>query len=249
MELKEVKLSEPVAQHFIKQGYEVYYEIPCWQRCIDIVAIKKEGFVIAIELKYRYCKKAVLQAISNSLAADISYIAIGNKPRGKSLSFCAKYNIGVILVNNGIEILQEANQNKNGDIWKQDLIEICKRNAGNGQAGKPNLAGVGPAQECQRAVEKYLKQNPDATWKQIFKEVPNHYASPQSMRQSLDNLAYWQYLKKQYAGKTCCECSHCQGAVISGHILKKEGYCLVKCKNRRPTSKACINFKGRKANR
>ena len=230
MRLHEVKLSRPVKEYFEALGFTVYFEIPELQRVVDIIALK-DTQIIAIELKMGYCKKVLRQSRLNCLFADRSYIAIKSKPRSENILNCRKNNIGILLVRGTlIEVLSEAVENHPSAHWRESVIESCRRNEGNNIAGLPCQKGIGHAIDVNKTVGEYLKVNPDATWKQIFANVPNHYASPASMRQSLERHRHFEYLLEKYKDRKCGECCR----------QKNKG--CPKGRNRKAGSKVCINF-------
>ncbi len=234
MLLNEITLSKPVQEYFERLGYRVYFEIPELQRVVDIVAVKKDE-VVAVELKMGYCKKALYQARINTLFADRSYIAVKSKPREENVLKCQKLNVGILLVrNNEIAILLEATKTKYGPLsgHRKSVIESCERNKDNALAGMPCQKGVGPAIEVNKAVVEYFKLHPKSSWKEAFANVPNHYASAASMRQSIEKFNHREYLKERYKDKKCGECER----------LTNNWYSCHKSKNRRVTSKACIDF-------
>jgi hypothetical protein len=230
MNLHEIKLFEPVKRYLDDMGYKVHCEVPELQRVVDIVAFK-ESLVISVELKVGFCKKALRQAYINCLFADKSYIAIKRRPRPENILSCQKSHIGIlIVVGMNVEVLSEAVENNPSEYYKKRAIESCKHSECNNIAGLPCQKGIGPAIDVSKSVEKYIQQNPNAKWKQIFSAVPNHYASPSSMKQSLEKHRHFEYLKEKYKDNKCEECHR-----------QKTGSCP-KGNNRKNTSKACINF-------
>jgi hypothetical protein len=55
--------------------------------------------------------------------------------------------------------------------------------------GVPNMLGIGIAQDVQRRVDAYRLAHPNATWKEIYKNVPSHYDSFKNMYSSLRSNA------------------------------------------------------------
>ena len=54
-------------------------------------------------------------------------------------------------------------------------------------AGLPTLSGVGPAIDCFKRIKLYLQSHPDAAWKEIYKNVANHYHTLNTMRSAMKN--------------------------------------------------------------
>lgn len=234
MNLNEINLSKPVQEYFEGMGHKVYFEIPELQRVVDIIAIK-DNLVVAVELKMGYCKKALYQARINTLFADRSYLALKSKPREENILKCKKLSIGILLIKGGEVItLLEAAKTKYGPLsgHRNSAIESCERNKDNTLAGMPCQKGVGPAIEVNRAIDEYTKLHPKAAWKEIYANVPNHYASAASMRQSIEKFNHREYLKEKYKDRKCGECESLTSSWQSCH----------RSKNRRATSKACIDF-------
>jgi hypothetical protein len=69
--------------------------------------------------------------------------------------------------------------------YRVKILDRLRRMESGGIAGLPNIKGTGPAQSVYDRIVEYRRENPKATWKAMFEVVPNHYASFQSMRQSL----------------------------------------------------------------
>jgi hypothetical protein len=206
-----------------------------WQHSsrTDIVGLKDKE-LIAVELKQGCRGLAFNQAYRNQCFSDKSYVAVAIRPRAKTVARYKEHHIGIILVSgDAVSVISEAEQNNVISYRKDDTIKILERFKNNTVAGLPCQSGVGEAQECLKAVMVYREKNPDAPWRAIFREVKNHYASPASMRQSLEKLQFFRMLKEKYAGKTCGDCER---------RMTEKGYCSAKNRNRQVASKACINF-------
>ena len=79
-----------------KLGARLAYEVPLYERFLDMVAVQ-ESLVVAIELKVRDWRGAVRQAAVAQLAADEAYIAI-----------CSRYAVSVdraLLYSTGIGLI------------------------------------------------------------------------------------------------------------------------------------------------
>jgi hypothetical protein len=58
----------------------------------------------------------------------------------------------------------------NGKGWDQTIV-----------GGVPNRLGIGVAQDVQRRVDQYPVAHPNATWNEIYENVPSHYHSFRNM--------------------------------------------------------------------
>jgi hypothetical protein len=186
--LTEVNLAQPVADYFTARGYQYAQE---WFN-IDFVFLKGEQ-IIAVELKKSLSKKVIQQAARAYFDAHLAYCAMPSKPRPESIERARKAGVGVMLVRpEGVEILLEAPVNEwMSKHYVARNLRLLKEAAAAGYlgqeiiAGRPNMAGEGPAQKCKIRVNEYLKKNPKATWKEIYTNVDNHYSSARSMQSAL----------------------------------------------------------------
>ena len=98
----ELELFKPVYDYFKKNGFKVRGEIKIGFHRADLVAFKDEE-VIAVELKLRDWKKAIIQAKNYQFGSDLVYIAV---PLQKSYNILRKAEhifkkegIGLLVVN------------------------------------------------------------------------------------------------------------------------------------------------------
>ena len=98
----ELELIKPVSDYFKKNGYKVRYEIKIGFCRADIVVFK-DGKTIAVELKIRNWKKAIIQAKNYQLGCDYVYLAVPllrvyNILR-KAEFYLKKEGIGLLVIN------------------------------------------------------------------------------------------------------------------------------------------------------
>ena len=98
----ELELFKPVCDYFKKKGYKVRREIKIGFHRADLVAFKNDE-VLAVELKLRDWKKAIIQTKNYQLGSDYVYIAV---PLLKSYNILRKAEhifkkegIGLLVVN------------------------------------------------------------------------------------------------------------------------------------------------------
>ncbi len=99
----ELELIKPVVDYFKNQGYKVSQEVRIGFFRADIVAFK-EGSVVAVELKLKNWKRAIIQAKNYQLGADFVYLAI---PLMKSYSILRKAQIKLEKEGIGLLIINE----------------------------------------------------------------------------------------------------------------------------------------------
>lgn len=183
-ELRETKLYPPVKAWLEEQGYIVFPEL--WDR--DIVAHKGDH-IIVIELKMTLSRAVYCQLSRAASYANELYAAVPTKPR--SVEMFRQRGYGILRVSEGVEcILPAATKDGYPAAHRHACaIETLRsRKPLTVQAGMPTLAGTGPAQRCAAAVREYLKANPTAGWKEIFRDVPNHYLHYRSMRGAMPTI-------------------------------------------------------------
>ena len=72
---QELELIKPLSDYFKKQGYIIKHEVKIGFCRADLIAFKKDE-VIAIELKLKDWKKAMIQLKNYQLGADFVYLAV-----------------------------------------------------------------------------------------------------------------------------------------------------------------------------
>lgn len=196
MQLREAALFPAVKAWLEARGYAVYAEVPFYSSCIDVVGTKGKS-IVAVELKTSLTRKVLCQASLNQLFTRESYAAVATRPR--KLDQAREAGVGVLSVHDGrvAVLLDSAGPYTPNPHHVKRILEYCQGEPGDGVGGKPCLLGQGPAQDCKRRVEEYREKHPKATWREIFAAVPNHYASHNSMRQSLTiGLARYAHLRE-----------------------------------------------------
>jgi len=198
--VKEADLYKPVKEWLEGQGFKVYPEVPWSSRSIDVVGIKGE-VVVGVEMKLSLTKSLIQQIITLGLACQRVYVALSTRPRDPSR--VGRHGVGILRITRGrVEVLLKAKRSKVFyESWRNLLVSTCSRMTGDGVGGVPCLDGVGPAQDCKRRVDQYKKKHPQATWRELYEKVPNHYASHRSMANALTTglelRAHWKKLRKK----------------------------------------------------
>lgn len=99
---------EEVAKPFLNNNFRNYiWQVPFFNKVIDLVAIDNQNNLVGIEFKLKDWKKALKQAITNSNAFDYLYVCV---PGGKyTLSLIEKANelgIGVMIYNSEVNTIR-----------------------------------------------------------------------------------------------------------------------------------------------
>ncbi len=115
------------------------------------------------------------------------------------IEFCRSNGIGILQVLPYGNIFY-ALENKYKEPWR--VFDFSQYNEDeNDEAGLPYQKGVSAGYMELKAIKEYVKDNPDADWKDIFKNVQNHYSSPQSLAGSMKQ---WRgFSLKDYKKEIC----------------------------------------------
>lgn len=188
MNLQEYKLYQPVKTWLIENDFEVFPEVQksYSARMIDVVG-KREDTLYLIELKMFATKTLLAQCIDSRMDSEFVFGAVASQPKPETIEKFKAAGVGLLLVKNGVveEILSPSKKQDIFEPSRKGLIGRLYKRPDDFVAGLPCLKGQGPAQDCERRVNLYKKDYPKATWKQIFANVPNHYASVNSMQSAM----------------------------------------------------------------
>jgi hypothetical protein len=122
--IKEIDILNQVNEYLKKNGYSYKNEVKFLERRIDVIGVKKKE-VLAIEIKIKNWKKALQQAITCKLCSHYVYVAFYHKYLPKNLSYFENYGIGVMSVNDSVEII---NKSKKSEIIHKSLLnDILKQ--------------------------------------------------------------------------------------------------------------------------
>ncbi len=177
---RESDLSAPVSRWLEGRGYTVYAEVPHYSSAIDLVGWRGDELV-AVELKLTLSHKVRYQAMLAQTCCDQCYVAVGTKPRRSSLEACREVGLGVLSLRRGLVILVAPNSRWLNEGAKRRMLEQLETLEPGGIGGRACELGVGPAQELETAIAEFKKKHPRATFKEMFRAIPNHYASASSM--------------------------------------------------------------------
>lgn len=197
---REAELYPAVKTWLESQGLKVYPEVVVYYRPIDVLGVSDRE-IVGVEMKTSLTKKVLYQATSLCLTCERAYIAVGTKPR--SLEAAKGLGVGILSVLDGkVEVLLESALTISPNKYNQESVrEKCSKLTGDGVGGLPCLDGKGPAQDCKRRVDEYLKKHPKTPWKELYEKVPNHYANYRSMQGALTigikRRAYFKKLRRQ----------------------------------------------------
>jgi len=115
---------EKSAVSFLNESFFAYsWQVPLYNRIIDLVAIDNEGKLVGIEFKLRDWKRAINQALANSNSFDFIYVCL---PGGRYLSrlkdMAEKHGIGVMIYDPKINTIRiEMNARKINRQWKPNV--------------------------------------------------------------------------------------------------------------------------------
>jgi len=99
MEFRSERELERSAIPFLREQCENYsWQVPLFNRVIDLVAIDKDGKILGIEFKLRDWKRAIKQALVNSNSFDFMYVCVpGGSYIDRLKEEAKEYGIGVMI--------------------------------------------------------------------------------------------------------------------------------------------------------
>lgn len=177
----ECELSPHCEAWIRSRGLTPYAEVPMMGRCVDWIA-RDGDRVCCVEMKLGLTKDVLRQAFPLQLVTSDVWCYVGRKPR--DLTIAIQEGLGVAWFDGlrTVEILQPAARLQPYDNYRDEAIHRTTGLADGGVAGKPTQLGQGPAQECFDRIAAYRDANPSAKWRDVFRDVPNHYSDHKSMQ-------------------------------------------------------------------
>lgn len=196
--MKEKDLFPPLKKYFKEKGCSVFAEVPCFYRGVDFVAVNGNNHT-AVEMKLSFNVDVVRQAHDNITSFGNSYVAFPvKKPIVYSSEVtyfklresirirydrCVKLGIGIlqVLPDGTIFTALEC-------VYKEPyrVFDFSQyRESDEDEAGLPYQKGVSSGYMELKAIKEYVLANPNTTWKEIYKNVQNHYSSYNSLSSSM----------------------------------------------------------------
>jgi hypothetical protein len=162
-----------------------------------------------------------------------AWVGVESNPQSSSLEDCRDRGLGVLRVDDGVEELIQPDPDRSASLThgtsSQRLLDKLENLEPGGTGGYPNRLGKGPAQVVYDRVQKYREQHPDATWKEMYNNIPNHYASHNSMSGAMKSVKKRRRWRERYDRRkkqTCVACGH-----IGEDHRTQEGLRLGGCKH------------------
>lgn len=192
--MKEADLYPIVKKPFKEKGYKVFAEVAHFLRGIDLVAVNDTEH-IAVELKLSFNRHVIRQAGYNTISFDKSYVAF---PVKKPIYFfndkdfwklrdstreryyaCVREGIGILEILPSGVIFEALEAKKQTPIRRMDFTHF--EESENDIGGMPCQKGVSAGYYELENIKDYVTAHPDASRKEIWQNVHNHYSSPSSM--------------------------------------------------------------------
>lgn len=170
-------------------------EVPFYGRPVDLVRVDGPALE-AVELKRGWCRHLTHQLLPLQAATALVWGAVIARPRPETVQAVARHGIGVLWWSDPLNhdpasliVLSQPDASRRVfDGSARHLSERAMAYPEGGTAGKPNLRGEGPAQAVWAAIVAAREKAPALTWKELFKLIPNHYASARSMQGAMRML-------------------------------------------------------------
>ena len=111
----------------IKKTRKCALEVSVLNRCIDVVHVDEDDYIVTVEFKISNWRKAIQQARDHQLYSHKSYICMPKPKRGfnpEFLSLAKNYGIGIIIIStqqnkigSEVSFKEELKAKKNKGIW------------------------------------------------------------------------------------------------------------------------------------
>lgn len=180
---REAAMSPWVVAWLKSLGYSAYAERGVW-RPIDHIGIRwSDRSIICVEMKCSLSDKVIYQAFLNQLITPLSYVAVPRMPRAKSIERIKGACLGLLV--DGVVVVEPVarkDYDKFGQHYRDQIYRQCEGAVEDEVGGLPTLLGDGPAIRVAAAVRAYREANPQAKWRDIWANVPNHYQHYRSMQ-------------------------------------------------------------------
>lgn len=116
--VKEITLLRRINKYLKLEGFLYKNEITFLERRIDVIGLKEKK-IFTFELKVKDWKKALEQAITCKICSHYVYVAFWYDYLPQNLKIFEEYGIGVMSINNSVNIIIEA---KKSDIIHKSLL-------------------------------------------------------------------------------------------------------------------------------
>ena len=108
-QLLEKDIEKDVTTFIENQGYVVYPQIRLLNRRIDLLGIRADNQMLAVELKIRNWKQAIHQAYLGSLCASKAFVALPSTTLHLvDLNIFIRTGIGLLSVNGNVDVIVRA---------------------------------------------------------------------------------------------------------------------------------------------
>ena len=177
--LREVELSPMVSEWLKSQGYSVYAEVGVWSPCDHVGVRWSDESIIFVEMKLNCTWQLIRQASCHQNITPLVYVATRSKPRAASMDKIRSRGLGLLV--DGEVIIEPSASREIVERHRARILDKCRRAIEGEVGGKPTTKGDGPRIRCEKRLREYLALHPQADWKELFANVPNHYATARSM--------------------------------------------------------------------
>lgn len=186
-DLAEARLFDRLAEDFRARGFQVYGEVPGkYQNMVhDMVAVRRRWlYPVVVEIKTSFTRHLLYQATMAQLTSPVVFAAAGTKPGKNAIDRAGQHGFGILSLTDGRVqlVMRPVIHIKPWEPGLESLREtLSEMDDEGGRGGLPTLKGEGPAIEVFHAVQEYRKAHPQARWREVFANVPNHYSSVGSL--------------------------------------------------------------------
>ncbi len=186
--LREIEIGTAAEKHFKNLGFDVYNEVDCDRRGIDMVLLK-DDLTYAFELKTSLNLQVIYQASLNLEYANFSSIIVPSRKFDSIFYFCKDflrdmgigfYTYKAFSINETIQEIVSPNKNEN-----PKGLRLFHEHKNDNIAGSPNGSRFTPFKETCENVVSFLESNDGCTIGQLVQGIKHHYNTPASAKSAL----------------------------------------------------------------
>ena len=173
--VRETDMAEHVRAWFAERQLTAYPELSVYGGPVDMVGVSGE-LVVAVEMKMTWQQSLRSKLSENEAWANEVWFWCAGRPTEPTLDICRGRGWGVMSSACG-QLLPAALWRHGRSRRRDILFGKLARHDQSRVAGSPTLKGLGPRQQCAARIRDYMASHPLARSREVFANVPNHYAS------------------------------------------------------------------------
>lgn len=174
--MKECDMFPAVSSWLASRGFDVRAEVGVRGAPVDVVAVRGDR-IVACEMKLSW-SGSLLRKLLYDIAywANEVWFACPGRVSAVTMSNLERHGVGVYSVSRGV-LVRPMEMYEFSDKLRSRAFDKFRRAPSGLVGGVPMLKGCGPREACVNRICDYMATHPKAKSREVFENVPNHYAS------------------------------------------------------------------------